>query len=142
LILIPAGKKAKLTLSRGPEDKGAGGAHARVSASLFQKHSSSSLRANHYLSVLGAKERGPQFIQTMSSCPKKKTVETTLTKMYWLLGRKSKLSTNNKLLLYKTILKQIWTYRVQLWGTASTSNIEILESFQSKALRMTVDTIC
>jgi hypothetical protein len=32
-------------------------------------------------------------------------------------------------LLYKTILKPIWTYGilVQLWGTASTSNIEILE---------------
>jgi hypothetical protein len=59
--------------------------------------------------------------------------------MYWLLGRKSKLSTSNKLLIYKTILKPIWTYRIQLWGTASTSNIEILKRFQSKALRMTVD---
>jgi hypothetical protein len=29
----------------------------------------------------------------------------TLTKMYWLLGRKSQLSTRNKLLLYKIILK-------------------------------------
>jgi hypothetical protein len=59
--------------------------------------------------------------------------------MYWLLGRKSKLSTSNKLLIYKTILKLIWTYGIQLWGKASTSNIEILELFQSKALRMTVD---
>jgi hypothetical protein len=39
----------------------------------------------------------------------------------------------------KTILKPIWTYGIQLWGTASTSNIEILECFQSKALRMIVD---
>jgi hypothetical protein len=30
-------------------------------------------------------------------------------------------------------------YGIQLWGTASTSNIEILERFQSKALRMIVD---
>jgi hypothetical protein len=60
-------------------------------------------------------------------------------KMYWLLGRKSKLSTDNKLLLYKAILKPIWTYGIQLWGTASTSNIEILERFQSKTLRVTVD---
>jgi hypothetical protein len=59
--------------------------------------------------------------------------------MYWLLGRKSKLSTSNKLLIYKTILKPIWTYGIQLWGTASTSNIEILERFQSKALRKSVD---
>jgi hypothetical protein len=61
------------------------------------------------------------------------------TKMYWLLGRKSKRSTSNKLLIYKTILKLIWTYGIQLWGTASTSNIEILERFQSKAFRMIVD---
>jgi hypothetical protein len=59
----------------------------------------------------------------------------TLTKMYWLLGRRSRLSLSNKLLLYKPI----WTYGIQLWGTASTSNIEILERFQSKALRLLVD---
>jgi hypothetical protein len=51
---------------------------------------------------------------------------------------KSKLSTSNKLIIYKAILKPIWTYGIQLWGTASTSNIEILERFQSKALRMIV----
>jgi hypothetical protein len=59
--------------------------------------------------------------------------------MYWLLGRSSRLSLPNKLLLYKYILKPIWTSGVQLWGTASTSNIEILEGFQSKALRIIVD---
>jgi hypothetical protein len=53
--------------------------------------------------------------------------------------RKSKLYTSNKLLIYKTILKPIWTYGIQLWGTASTSNIQIPERFQSKALRMIVD---
>jgi hypothetical protein len=31
---------------------------------------------------------------------------------------------------------------IQLWGTASTSNIAILECFQSKALRMTADVPC
>jgi hypothetical protein len=49
--------------------------------------------------------------------------KSVLTKMQWLLGRQSNLSTTNKLLLYKTILKPIWTYSIQLWGTASTSNI-------------------
>jgi hypothetical protein len=48
-----------------------------------------------------------------------KQLEITLTKIYWLLGRKSKLSTSNKLLIYKTILKPIWTYRIQLSGMAS-----------------------
>jgi hypothetical protein len=70
---------------------------------------------------------------------KGKQLRITLTKMYWLLRRKSKLSTSNKLLIYKAILKLIWTYGIQLWRTASSSNIEILERFQSKALRMIVD---
>jgi hypothetical protein len=59
--------------------------------------------------------------------------------MQWLLGRKSQLSTTNKLLLHKTVLNPIWTYGIQLWGTTSTSNIEILERFQSNVLRMIVD---
>jgi hypothetical protein len=63
----------------------------------------------------------------------------TLTKLYWLLDRKSLLSMSNKLLLYKVILKPIWTYGIQLWGSASTSNIEILERFQSKDLGMITD---
>jgi hypothetical protein len=62
----------------------------------------------------------------------------SLTKMYWLLGRKSKLSINNKLLIYKVILKPTWTYGIQLWGTTTNSNIETLERFQSKVLRLTV----
>jgi hypothetical protein len=69
---------------------------------------------------------------------KRKQLGLPLTKMYWLLGRSSRLSLPNKLLLYKTILKPIWTYGIQLC-TASTSNIEILERFQSKALRIIVD---
>jgi hypothetical protein len=44
--------------------------------------------------------------------------------------------------MYKAILKPIWTYGIQLWGTASTSNIEILERFQSKVLGMIVDAPC
>jgi hypothetical protein len=39
---------------------------------------------------------------------KQKQLGFTLTKLYSLLGCKSKLSTSNKLLIYKTILKAIW----------------------------------
>jgi hypothetical protein len=59
--------------------------------------------------------------------------------MYWLLGRKSKLSITNKLLIYKVKLKPIWTYGIQPWDTTSNSVIEILERFQSKVMRLTVD---
>jgi hypothetical protein len=47
--------------------------------------------------------------------------------MYWIIGRKSELSLESKILLYKTILKPIWSYGNPLWGTASQSNIETLE---------------
>jgi hypothetical protein len=50
---------------------------------------------------------------------KRKQLGLSLTNMYWLLGRKSKLSINNKLLIYKVVLKPIWTYGFQLWGTTS-----------------------
>jgi len=60
--------------------------------------------------------------------------------MYWILGRKSELSLENKLLIYKTSLKPIWTYGIPLWGTASNSNIEILQRYQNKVLRAMVYT--
>jgi len=59
--------------------------------------------------------------------------------MYWIIGRKSKLSLENKLLIYKTILKPVWKYGKPLWGTASNSNIEILQIFQNKVLRSIVN---
>ena len=37
-------------------------------------------------------------------------------KMYWLMGRRSDLSVHNKLMLYKQILKPVWTYGIQLCG--------------------------
>jgi hypothetical protein len=70
---------------------------------------------------------------------KRKQLGITLTKMYWLLGRQSKLTTSNILLAYKVVLKPIWTYSLQLCGTASTSNVEILKRFQSNTLRMITD---
>jgi len=58
---------------------------------------------------------------------KRRHLELQLRKLYWIIGRKSQLSLGNKLLLYKAILKPIWAYGIQLWGTASNSNIDILE---------------
>jgi hypothetical protein len=68
-----------------------------------------------------------------------KQLGITPTKIYWLYGHKSTFSISNKLLIYKTIMKPTWTYEIQLWNMASSSNIGILESFQSKALCMIVD---
>jgi hypothetical protein len=70
---------------------------------------------------------------------KRKHLGITLTKLYWILRHKSKLNLSNKLLIYKVAIKPIWTYGIQLWGAASTSNSEILEHFQLKALRLITD---
>ena len=55
--------------------------------------------------------------------------------MTWLLGRHSQLSLPNQLLLYKCILKPVWTYGIQLWGCAKPSHTQILQRLQSKILR-------
>jgi hypothetical protein len=56
--------------------------------------------------------------------------------LYWILGRHSPLSLLNKTLIYKVILKPVWTYGIELWGCASSSNIEIIQRYQAKMLRL------
>lgn len=70
---------------------------------------------------------------------KRKQLDLKFKQLYWLLGRTSTLTLSNKTLVYKTILKPIWTYGIQLWGTASDSNIQIIQRFQSKLLRNITD---
>jgi hypothetical protein len=55
--------------------------------------------------------------------------------MYWLLGRRSKLSLQNKLLFYECVLKPVWTYGTQLWGCAKPSHTQIIQRLHSKILR-------
>jgi hypothetical protein len=54
----------------------------------------------------------------------------------WLISRHSPLSLENKIIIYKTVLKPVWTYVIELWGCASNSNIEIMQRYQSKHLRI------
>jgi hypothetical protein len=67
---------------------------------------------------------------------KRKSIGITVRNMHSLLGKQSSLSLENKILIYKSVLKPVWTYGIQLWGTTSNSNIEILQRFQSKLLRV------
>ena len=55
--------------------------------------------------------------------------------MQWLIGRKSKLSLETKLLLYKSMLRPVWSYGCQLWGCAAKSNLKKIEVVQMKILR-------
>uniref|UniRef100_A0A1B0CG46 Uncharacterized protein n=1 Tax=Lutzomyia longipalpis TaxID=7200 RepID=A0A1B0CG46_LUTLO len=70
---------------------------------------------------------------------KRKQLGLRMRDMYWYMGRKSKLSTYNKVLLYKTVIVPIWSYGCQLWGSACSSSVDILERFQSKTLRQIVN---
>ena len=60
--------------------------------------------------------------------------EDALRKGFWRVGALIS-GVNTCTFFYKTVIKPVWTYGIQLWGTASNSNIEILQRFQSKTLR-------
>ena len=49
---------------------------------------------------------------------KGKQLDHKTRKLLWIIGRKSPLSLENKLLIYKTVLKPVWTYGIELWGCA------------------------
>lgn len=72
---------------------------------------------------------------------KKKKAELVVKfrKMYWLMGRRSKMSIHNKLILYKQVLKPVWAYGAHLWGCTAQSNRDIIQRFQNNVLRCCVD---
>ena len=65
---------------------------------------------------------------------KRKKLEHKTRQLLWLIRRTSPLSLENKLLIYKTILKPVWTYGIELWGCASKTNVSIIQRYQSKLL--------
>jgi hypothetical protein len=94
------------------------------------------LRANtaEYLGMtLDAKLRRKAHIRK-----KQGELQIKFRKMYWLLGRRSELSMYNKLLVYKQVLRPVWTRGVQLWECAKRSNIDIIQRYQNKVLRCLV----
>jgi hypothetical protein len=67
---------------------------------------------------------------------KKKKTGLKVKDLYWVMGRKSPPSLESKVLLYKTVIKPIWTYGIELWGCASKSHIAKMQRSQSKILWM------
>jgi hypothetical protein len=67
---------------------------------------------------------------------KRKQIDLKVKDIYWIIGHKSTMSLDSKVLLYKAIIKPIWTYGIELWGCTSKSNITIIQRSQSKILRM------
>jgi hypothetical protein len=61
---------------------------------------------------------------------KRDELEIRRRNLSWLIGRRSQMTTDNKLL---------WQYGAQLWGCSKPSNINIIERFQNKVLLGIVD---
>ncbi|GBN21478.1 RNA-directed DNA polymerase from mobile element jockey [Araneus ventricosus] len=53
-----------------------------------------------------------------------------------LIGRKSPLFLNNKVLLFKQILRPILTYASQIWGLATKTHLKKVQIMQNKILRI------
>jgi hypothetical protein len=70
---------------------------------------------------------------------RRKQVDQKVKEINWLLGRKSHLSTENKFIIYKVVIKPTWMYGCELWGCASKRAINITKRLQSKILRAIAD---
>lgn len=70
---------------------------------------------------------------------KAQQIRLKLREMYWLVGPYSQLKLSNKVLIYRSIIKPIWTYGAQLWGCTKQSNRNIIQRSQSKFLRAAVN---
>jgi len=66
---------------------------------------------------------------------KRTQMKLKVSNLNWLIAQHSPLPLEHKVLLYNQVIKPIWTYGLQLYGNASSSNIEILQRAQSKILR-------
>ena len=95
---------------------------------------------DNMMSMVGAEKRKNILDQKLTWRPhitaKKTQINLKLRQTNWLIGRKSKLTIENKLLLDKAIIKPIWSYGTQLWGCAKPSNTQIIQRIQSKTLRI------
>jgi hypothetical protein len=52
-----------------------------------------------------------------------------------LLDTRSRLTLNNKILIYNSIIKPLWTYGLELWGSTKPTNLQKIQSLQSKIIR-------
>lgn len=59
--------------------------------------------------------------------------------MDWLKGLRSPIDLKDNVVLYKTCIKPIWMFGMELWDTVSASNISKLQRGQSNSLRFISD---
>jgi hypothetical protein len=52
--------------------------------------------------------------------------------MNWLINKKSQLSLENQITIYKAIIKPVCTYGIELWGCSKPSNTKFSKHFNPK----------
>lgn len=62
---------------------------------------------------------------------KRQEINRRFGQLYWRLNRSVQFTIENKLLIYKIVLKSVWTYGLELWVIDKFSNIERIQSLQS-----------
>lgn len=67
-------------------------------------------------------------------------IEKTTKILYPLIGRKSKLNLNSKLLLFKTVFRPILSYAAPVWRNAPKTHLKRLQVSQNKLLKLCLKT--
>lgn len=65
-----------------------------------------------------------------------KAAYMAINRVYPIINRKSQLSLENKLLLYKAVIRPVLTYAAPAWCSASVTSIKRLQLIQNKCLRI------
>jgi hypothetical protein len=63
-------------------------------------------------------------------------LKSRLKLLHRILNSKSPITLKHKLTNYKDLLRLIWTYGIELFGSAKKSNLNKIQAFQSKLLRL------
>ena len=75
------------------------------------------------------------YIYVNNIARKRKQIDLKTKDINWLIRKNFHLSIQNKLHIYKAVIKPIWSYGIELWGCVSKSDIVIMQRSQSKILR-------
>uniref|UniRef100_A0A1Y1NA23 Reverse transcriptase domain-containing protein n=1 Tax=Photinus pyralis TaxID=7054 RepID=A0A1Y1NA23_PHOPY len=70
---------------------------------------------------------------------KKKLGDALIAKLYPLIARNSRLTTDNKLLIYKTIARPAMLYAAEVFGYAAKTHIQKLQVVQNRFLRLAIN---
>ena len=76
-----------------------------------------------------------KFLLNFLITGKRKLLDLKTKNINWLIRKKSHLSIENKLFIYKAVIKPLWSYGIELWSCASKSNRVIMQRSQTKILR-------